>query len=185
MEHWDIRPGRAHLFRDRCDMHRLTTDLISQACRVFLPLAYPGGEAAIPARKRPLLELPPGQEILSHLAGDPAVRESCQVVSAKGGGVRALLVRLGCAHFPHLKLKAQLLAHEQGDLWLFSVDTHDAFSSSSFLPPPGHPDAAKWQQLQCANAALKQCIEAAWEQAGLMTFNALLRRDLDQSGPPS
>ena len=166
-------------------MHRLTTDLISQACRVFVSLAYPGGEAAIPARKRPLLELPPGQEMLKHLAGDPAVRECCQVVSAKGGGVKALLIRLGCAHFPHLKLKAQLLNHEQGDLWLFSVDTHDAFSSTSFLPPPGHPDAAKWQQLQCANAALKERIEAAWEKSGLMTFNALLRRDLDQSGPSS
>ena len=32
---------------------------------------------------------------------------------------------------------------------------------------------------------LKERIEAAWEQAGLMTFNALLRRDLDQARPSS
>ena len=75
-------------------MHRLTTDLISQACRVFLPLAYPGGEAAIPVRKRPLLNLPPGQEMLAYLPGDPLFRECCQVVNAKSGGVRAFLVRL-------------------------------------------------------------------------------------------
>jgi len=166
-------------------MHRLTTDLISQACRVFLPLAYPGGEAAIPARKRPLLDLPPGQAILAYLPTDPAVRECCQIVSAKTGGVRSLLIRLGCAHYPHLKLKAQLVHHDQGDLWLFSVDTHDAFSATSFLPPPGHPDGARWAELQTANASVKGRIEAAWEQAGLMTFNGLLRRDLDQAGPSS
>jgi len=152
---------------------------------VFLPLAYPGGEAAIPAPKRPLLALPPGQEVLGYLPGDPAVRECCQVVNAKSGGVRAVLVRLGSAHYPHLKLKAQLVNHDQGNLWLFSVDTHDAFSATSFLPPPGHPDAARWTELQTANAALKGRIEAAWEQAGLMTFNALLRRDLDQARPSS
>jgi hypothetical protein len=166
-------------------MHRLTTDLVRQALRIFVSLAYPGGEAAVPARKRTLLDLPPGKEMLDHLNDEPSLRESCQCGPAKNGRSRALLIRLGCCHYPHLKLKAQLLEHEDGDLWLFSVDTHDAFSASSFLPPAGHPEAAAWAKIQAANAALKERIEAAWEQAGLMTFNALLRRDLEQARPPA
>jgi len=165
-------------------MHRLTTDLVCQASRIFLEQAYPGGESAIPARKRLVLEIPSGQEMLAYLTATQALKDTCQVVRTKAGEFRALLLRLGCTHYPHLKLKAQPVDQSNGD-WCFSVDTHDAFSSTSFLPPPGHPDAAKWQQLQCANAALKERIEAAWEKSGLMTFNALLRRDLDQSGPSS
>ncbi len=166
-------------------MHRLTTDLVRQATRLFVSLAYSGGEAAVPARKRALLDLPPGKEMVAQLADDPSLRECCQLVAGKNGRSRALLIRLGCNHYPHLKLKAQLIDHEDGDLWLFSVDTHDAFSARSFLPPAGHPEAAAWASIQAANAALKERIEAAWEQAGLLTFNALLRRDLEQARPPS
>jgi hypothetical protein len=163
-------------------MHRLTTDLVSQACRVFLAVAYDGNDGAIPVKKRCFLSRPADEGLAAYLAGNAAMNECCQTV-CKDGQVRALLVRLGCPHYPHLKLKAQLIDHEQGELWLFSVDTHDSFSKTCFLPPPGHPDAAAWMQLQAQNAALKERIEAAWEQAGLTTFNSLLRRDLDQRRP--
>jgi hypothetical protein len=164
-------------------MHRLTTDLVSQACRIFFAEAYCGGESTIPPRRRLLLEMQPGQEMLPYLEATPALKESCQVVTGKNGCARALLIRLGCNHYPHLKLKTQLIDHEGGDEWLFSVDTHDGFSATNFLPPPDHPDAAAWMEMQHANAALKQRIEAAWEEAGLMTFNALLRRDLQADRP--
>ena len=164
-------------------MHRLTTDLVSQACRLFLAEAYCGGESTIPPRRRLLLEMESGQEMLPYLESAPGLKECCQVVTAKNGGVRALLIRLGCNHYPHLKLKAQLIDHESGSEWLFSVDTHDGFSATNFLPPPDHPDAAAWTEMQHANAALKQRIETAWEQAGLTTFNALLRRDLQADRP--
>jgi len=58
-------------------MHRLTTDLVSQACAIFLSHAYPGGESTIPPRKRLLLELQPGQEMLPYLQN---TRESRRLV---------------------------------------------------------------------------------------------------------
>jgi hypothetical protein len=164
-------------------MQRLTTDLISQASRIFLSLAYPGGEEAIPARRRLMLTLPPDQSMADQIAADPALRDCCQALPGKNGGVRAVLVRLGCTHYPHLKLKAHLCEDDAGGVWIFAVDTHDAFSKSSFMPPAGHPDASNWAQLQTANAALKVKIEAAWEDAGILTFNALLRRELESARP--
>jgi hypothetical protein len=165
-------------------MQCLTTDLIRQACSIFLPLAYPGGDGAVPAKKQGLLNLPRGLDLLDHLSADAATRDCCQLVFGKTGSVRAVLFRLGCTHYPHLKLKVQLVDHDQGAVWLVGVDTHDAYSPTSFLPPPGHPDVAAWATLQAANAALKERIEAAWDQAGLTTFNGLLRRDLNKP-PPS
>ena len=41
-----------------------------------------------------------------------------------------------------------------------------------------HPDAAAWIALQAANRELKGRIERAWEAAGLLTHNSLLRREL-------
>jgi hypothetical protein len=164
-------------------MQRLTTDLVCQACRIFLEAAYPGGESAVPPRKRLLLEMPSAQVMLSYLESTAGLQDCCQVSRSKTGEPRGLLIRLGCGHYPHLKLKAQLVDHEGGTEWLFSVDTHDGFSAAHFLPPPDHPEAAAWTKMQQANAALKQRIEAAWEQAGLTTFNALLRRDLQSDRP--
>jgi hypothetical protein len=163
-------------------MQQLTTDLITQACRVFLALAYPGGETDIPAKKRCVLAMPPGQNLLDHLANDVAVNECC-TVARRDGKVRAIWLRLGCNHYPHLKLKIQLLEHKQGDIWLFGVDSHDKFSANYFVPPPGHPEADAWMKLQAQNRMLKERIETAWEQAGVATFNSQMRRDLDQRWP--
>ena len=164
-------------------MKRLTTDLLGQACRVFLPLAYPAGENAMPVKRRCFLHLPGGETVLAYLGRDTVANECCQVLH-RNGQEHALLVRLGCAHYPHLKLKVQRLQDELDDIWVFAVDTHDAFSKTSFLPPPDHPEGPAWTNLQLQNGALKEQIEAAWEQAGLWTFKGLLRRDLGQ-GPPA
>jgi hypothetical protein len=37
-------------------------------------------------------------------------------------------------------------------------------------------------ELQTANRRLKEQIESAWEEAGLLTFNGLLRRELARKG---
>jgi hypothetical protein len=164
-------------------MHPLSTDLVSQACRIFFSLAYPGGEDAVPEKKRHLLHLPPGLLMLDFVEAVCFAPDCCQVIRAKSGGDRALLLRLGCCHYPNLKLKTQIIEDGRESEWLFSVDTHDAFSSTSFLPPADHRDAARWRMMQADNCALKQKIEAAWEEAGLLTFNALLRRDLPKVLP--
>jgi len=37
---------------------------------------------------------------------------------------------------------------------------------------------ARWREFQAAHRRLKEGIERAWGKAGLLTFNALLRREL-------
>ena len=158
-------------------MQRLTTDLMGQACRIFLSLAYPEGEGegegegtgVIPSTKRPFLGLLPGLAMIDFIETDPAIRGCCQLTAKSGSGV-GMLVRLGCCHYPHLKLKVQLFSSAGEEVWLFSVDTHDAFSATNLLPPAGHPDALGWMAIQTANRVLKEKIEAAWEAAGLADF---------------
>jgi hypothetical protein len=154
---------------------------LGQACRIFLRLAYPGGEGSIPAAKRAYLDIrdAPGLELFLR----PPV---CQVLprldehfnplpgSGKGeeSGIRGYAFRLGSHVFPHLKL--QVVGQSDGEL-VFSVDTHD-----QVRVPLGHPDSAAWAQVQAVNRQLKEEIEHAWEAAGLLTFNALLRRELEK-----
>src|SRR5262249_1087270 len=146
-------------------MKGLSTALLREACRIFLAHAYPEGEATIPAPRRVYLHLE--DELESWLA--PPL---CQPFHMDDG-VCGYAWRLGCRHFPHLKLRATNQDH--GESWVFSVDTHDAVRLE-----PNHPDAAHWAQLQQANQQLKEEIEQAWEAAGLLTFRGLLRRDLDK-----
>jgi hypothetical protein len=144
----------------------LTAPLLSQACRTFLSLAYPEGEDAIPAAKRAYGRIAPDQ-CLEGLLGPPL----CLPLKSEEGGIRGYAFRLGSSRFPHLKL--QVIAQEEIGAWIFSVDTHDQMRLD-----PRHPDAAGWAQLQAINRELKTQIEHAWEADGLLTFNALLRREL-------
>lgn len=139
-------------------------DLLARSCRIFLQHAFPEGESTIPSQKRHFLSLTPEQPLEPLLAAP-----ICQSLPASSG-LKGYAFRLGCAWYPHLKLQA--VQHEQE--WVFSVDTHDQISV-----PPDHPDATKLAQLQQTNQQLKQLIEQAWEAEGLLTFNALLRRELN------
>jgi hypothetical protein len=80
---------------------------------------------------------------------------------------------LGSEHYPHLKLEV-VRPQPKAD-WVFTVDTHDGFSFGA-----AHPDASGWRTLQINNRKLKEQIERAWEANGLLTFNGLLRRDLNK-----
>jgi len=144
-------------------MDHLTTALLAKACRIFLALAYADGE--VPESKKLYREIRDHQPLESLLK--PPV---CQPVPDPEGGTRGYALRLGCSHFPHMKL--QVIDCGAGTC-VFGVDTHDAMAID-----PSHPDAGRWLQLQSANRCLKQRIERAWEEAGLLTFNALLRDEL-------
>lgn len=150
-------------------MKGLTTALLGRACRIFLTLAYPEGEATIPPPKRAYLSLTDPMPLETCL-----VAPVCQPVPAREGGGNGYALRLGCTTYPHLKM--QVVDCDGRGTWVFSVNTHD-----TMLPTdPGHPDAAGIQKLQEGNRSLKQAIEAAWEREGLLTFNQLLRNQLDQ-----
>jgi hypothetical protein len=144
----------------------LTTSLLGQASRTFLTLAYPGGPGTIPPNRRPFLNPAPDQPVELLLA--PPL---CEVLRTSEGDLRGYAFRLGSACYPHLKL--QVVRHDQGDAWIFSVDTHDALRLDA-----NHPDACGWKGLQIANRQLKEQIEHAWEAEGLLTFNGLLRQEL-------
>jgi hypothetical protein len=148
-----------------------------QACGLFMELAYPGGLDTIPSRKRLFCDLPRDRPASDFLPPAAAAEGVCEVLPG-GKGARGYALRLGSAHFPHLKLKIQLLDSCSAGTWVYMVDTHDAFSRDSAQPPPSHPDAAGWAALQAANRELKEKIERAFEAAGLTTFNSLLRGGL-------
>ncbi len=148
-------------------MEPLTPDLLSRACRVFLAHAYPQGVHAVPANRSAFLELnlrAPLDAVLK-----PPI---CQTLTTDGR-LRGYALRLGSADYPHLKL--QVVNCDHSDTWVFAVDTHDTIRLS-----PDHPDTALYARLQAKNRVLKEDIERAWESAGLLTFNALLRRGLNR-----
>jgi hypothetical protein len=151
-------------------MPPLQTSALGAACRLFLEAAYPAGPDSLPAAILRFWNIQENEPLASYLA-DPI----CQP-----RGERQISFRLGSARYPHMKLKVQLVDVSGSPVWVFAVDTHDAFRQDSPQPPPDHPDAAAWYELQGANRALKERIEASWEAAGLSTLNSLLREALAQ-----
>lgn len=162
-------------------MNVSTSDL-ALACRIFLQHAYPSGPDSIPVKKRHYVDMNPHRPLSDFLPPSPGA-EICQMTVSPQGEIRGFTLRLGCAHFPHLKLKLQIVDHNGSLQPLFAVDTHDAFSTTSTYPPEDHPDAAAWLDLQRSNRELKQTIESEWIAAGLTTFNSLLRSDLAGAAP--
>jgi hypothetical protein len=149
----------------RLTMKGLTTALLAQACQIFLDRAYPEGPHTIPPPKNRFAAIDAALPLESVLTAPV-----CQELPRREGGRRGYALRLGSMAHPHLKL--QIVDHADAEC-IFSVDTHDGFSLD-----PSHADAARWAALQATNRQLKEGIEHAWEQAGLLTFNALLRREL-------
>jgi hypothetical protein len=95
----------------------------------------------------------------------------CQPLTSEGQ-FRGYTLRLGSLRYPHLKM--QVVDCDRAGTWVFGVDTHDGL-----VLDPCHPDAERLLRLQTDNRRLKEAIERAWEAAGLLTFNALLRRGLE------
>ena len=161
----------------------LTTDDVSAVCRIFLAMAYPDGEETIPELRRVFLHLPDGNDF--HAYQETAdFSPSCFQINKKDGVVRGYSLRLGSKIYPHLKLKIHWVTEHGQQMWVYTVDTHDAFLSYSSRPPADHPDAEVWMKLQAANTELKEQIEHAWEEQGYLTFNGLLRNDLKQPPQP-
>jgi hypothetical protein len=149
-------------------MKGLSSALLKQAFRHYFTQAYPDGDHTIPPSKAHCLALHESID-LETLFASPL----CQTISDCKGVFRGFSFRLGSAVFPHLKLQVTECGRD-GAL-VFAVDTHDAITLEA-----GHPEAKKLARLQAANRRLKERIERAWEAAGLLTFNGLLRQELSQ-----
>lgn len=157
-------------------MRELTADNLGHACRVFMDLAYPAGPGAVPAKKRPYYDLGPDAPLADYLPPAPGAAGVCEAQAARNGNAPGYAFRLGCTHFPHLKLRVQPVQHRGAPVWVWSVDTHDALPRAALTLSAA--ETALWQELQANNARLKQQIEAALEQAGFVTGNRLLQLDL-------
>ena len=154
-------------------MPLLSTQLFARACRIFLESAYPDGASSIPAQKLVYGQMPDDAAVADYLTPAPRALGVCQKL-----GDDWYTFRLGSARYPNLKLKVQCVADGGVCHCVFAVDTHDAYSAEHAQPPPGHPDAAAWLELQAANRALKEKIETAWDAAGILTHAGLLRAEL-------
>jgi hypothetical protein len=149
-------------------MRGLTTDLLSQACRIFMAIAYPEGEATVPDPRRPFFAMASNQPLAALLE----MPNICEKLFSPDGRLRGYAFRLGSTRFSHLKL--QVTALDGGGTLVFSVDTHDALRC-----PMTDDERQVWAQIQAANRRLKEDIELAWEKNGLLTFNGILRRGLN------
>lgn len=149
--------------------------LFSRACQVFLDLAYPEGPGTIPPRKRAYYELSPNTPWEKVLPPAPLASGICEKLP---GSQIGFTFRLGSSQFPHLKLKIQEMPAFAQMVLVYAVDTHDAYSDVWDHPPADHPDYAGWIELQRTNRLLKERIEQAWEEAGILTLNSLLRKEL-------
>lgn len=154
-------------------MPLLSTPLLAPACRFFMELAYPDGLQSIPEYKRPYCAIPADAKTEDYLCPAPRAQGICQKLAED-----CYTFRLGSKRYANLKMKVQCVAEGGVCHCVFAVDTHDAFSKEHTQPPPDHPDAAAWMELQAANRALKTQIEAAWDAAGILTHNGLLRAEL-------
>lgn len=157
-------------------MNELSTRDLAGACRIFMDLAYPDGAHTIPDFKRPYYEMTAERSLVEYLPPAPQSVGVTKTLSRNAGGSFGYEFRLGCAGFPHLKLRVQSMDLREREVWVFSVDTHDGFCQAT--QNLSAEDAQKWKTLVEQNRTLKHAIEKALASAGHLTPIALLRIDL-------
>ena len=147
-------------------MNTPSVHILRETCRIFLERAYPRGAETIPVARRAYCDIPTDALVDPYLDVDSVGRGICERLAKQHPGFS---FRLGCEGFPFLKLTLQWI---ESAGWLCGVDTHDGWHH------PDHPDADSWSKVQSANRELKSRIERAFEAAGFLTHNGLLRREL-------
>jgi hypothetical protein len=141
---------------------------IRQAVGCYLSFAY-GQDVPPGVRKL----LPPEHfEPAEWLMTGPAERDPAD---APAGAVRSFVLRLGNAQYPHMKLR--ISRPPRDNVFLFSVDSHDAFLRA----PAGSGDFVALEALKAHNARLAREIVAAWDAVGLPTERNYLRRKIQQA----
>ena len=83
--------------------------------------------------------------------------------------VRSFAMRIGNVMYPHMKLR--LSRPPRHNVFLLSVDCHDAFLKAS----PDSGDTEALEALKSHNAAVAKAIHEAWDAAGLPTERSYLR----------
>lgn len=90
------------------------------------------------------------------------------------GKLRSYTLRLGCEHYPHMKL-ALWEAYEKNN-FVFAVDRHDGFEFDNT-----DQGFENWLGVKSKNFKVKADIENAWYEAGLPTMRRMREEKLTQS----
>jgi hypothetical protein len=141
---------------------------IRNAVEIYLKHAYGG---AIPDSIHLLL---PGPDVdpAAWLVGPTA---ECDPPGATVKNLRSSAFRLGNFAYPHMKLRVSRPPNR--DVFLFSVDAHDAILQAK----PGTDDFAMLQELKTHNAKVAEAILADWDAAKLPTERRYLREIVEQT----
>ena len=144
-------------------------DLIRQALDIYLGHAYLG-----PPNEQATALLPPEGNF------DPEQWLFQEMVErdppdADFATLRSAAVRLGNTFYPNMKVRLSRPPH--GEVFLFSVDAHDAVLQA----PEGSSDHAMLEELKAHNAKLAAAITADWDAAGVPTERNYLRAKIFQA----
>lgn len=141
---------------------------LRRAVDLYLARAYP--DAGLPSAVQGRLDWPESVKLADLIGGPPFER-----ANRPAEGVAPIYaLRLGNAHYPHMKLQIQNWPNDEG--YLLSVNTHDQVLSMG----PDARGAEGFRALQTENQRLKEAIEQDWEAAGLPTFLGYLREYIAQ-----
>lgn len=139
-----------------------------RAVTIYLRHAYPSDRVRAPDSLLPENGFDPAAYLMSEKAQrDPS--------SAPLDNVRSFSLRLGNWQYPHMKLR--LSRPPNDDVFVFSVDAHDAF----LFAPGGGGDAVALEELKKNNSLISSAIMNSWDADGLLTERNYLRRRIHQT----
>ena len=145
------------------DLRGLRLDLLRNAAKIYLGLAYPSGVIPKVVERRLVWRaVSTAEELLSSAPFE-------RVGKAPGRPASVYALRLGNHRYPHMKLQIQPWPNIAG--FMLSVNSHDQVSGLNM----GAEGAQAFRELQAENQRLKEGIEQAWDDAGLPTFLRYLR----------
>ncbi len=143
--------------------------MLERAIAVYLRCAYPDGQLPDVVRKRIAFDR---SRPLGELLGDLPFEH---YESAAPFPCTVCALRLGAAHYPHLKMEIRPFPNHHG--FVFWVNTHDQF----FTPDARCRDRERWREVVSRNRALKQLVERAWAEANLPTFVTAMQESIAQA----
>lgn len=144
-----------------------TAGTLQRAAKIFLDIAYNGAAPPpeVMQRMEPINRADPSQPC----------RPEWFEISSKQEVNPSMRLRLGQKNYPHMKMLLQ--PSPDLDEYLFFADSHDRHLFTAV-----ESEAAALATLRQANAEITRKIEKQWEQAGLPTFQAYLRRSMGAAG---
>lgn len=145
-----------------------TAEQIRRAVSSYIQHAYDGQPTETARRLIPPEGFDPKEWLMAELVErDPA--------NAPLANVRSFALRLGNMIYPHMKLRLSRPPHDS--VFIFSVDSHDAFLSA----PPDSRDYAALEEMKRYNAVIVAAVTAAWDAAGLLTERNYLRQKIQEA----